>query len=138
MSGATPPRPVPLADDHSAHYWAAAREGTLLIQRCGECGAAQFYPRRHCTACLAPDPGWEAASGRGRLHTFSVIHRSTNPEFAPDCPYVLAIVELDEGVRISTRVVGAPPQALRCDARVRVSWPAGDPPLPVFVLDEEP
>jgi uncharacterized protein len=129
---------VPLADEHSAAYWEAARSGRLLIQRCARCGAHQFYPRRHCSACLAPDPDWVEASGRGQLHTFSVVRRSSNPEFAGDCPYVFAIVELEEGVRLATRVVGVEEERLRCDMPLRLAWAAaGDgQPLPVFEAAE--
>ncbi|MGO9823244.1 MAG: Zn-ribbon domain-containing OB-fold protein [Solirubrobacteraceae bacterium] len=138
MISVTSSRPVPLADDHSQHYWTAAERGELLIQRCGRCGAHQFYPRRHCVACMAADPQWVQACGRGRLHTYSVVHRATNPEFGDDCPYVFAIVELDEGPRISTRIVDAPLDALRCDAPVVLRAPSGDdhPALPYFTLAE--
>ncbi len=129
-------KPVPLTDGLSEQYWAAARDHRLLIQRCRHCGSYQFYPRLHCTTCFAPDPEWVEASGRGKLHTFSVVERSTNPEFAEDCPYVFAIVELDEGVRLATRIVATPPGRLACDAPVRVVWPeaAVGPPLPVFAV----
>ena len=114
---------APLADGLSAAYWDAARDGTLLIQRCARCGRHQFYPRAHCAACFAPDPAWVPASGRGRLHTYTVIYRTPNAEFAADCPYVLAIVELDEGPRLTARILGEAgdlPDGLACDARVRV------------------
>ena len=135
-------KPVPLTDGLSEVYWQAARERRLLIQRCTSCGAYQFYPRSHCRSCLAAEPEWVQASGRGRLHTFSVVYRSTNPEFADDCPYVFAIVELDEGVRMSTRIVETPVKSLACDAAVEVTWPhpQAEPPVPVFTLiatDEE-
>jgi uncharacterized OB-fold protein len=111
---------TPIPDEHSQAYWDAAAEGRLLIQRCGACGEHQFYPRRHCAACLAPDPEWVEAAGTGRLHTFSVVHRTPNSEFAEDTPYVFAIVELDEGVRMSARVVDVPHDELACDMPVRV------------------
>ena len=87
----------PLTDQFSQAYWNAAREGTLLIQLCRTCGRYQFYPRGHCVHCFAPDPEWTPASGRGRLHTYTIVQRTPNAEFAADCPYVLAIIELDEG-----------------------------------------
>ena len=67
---------IPWPDDHSQHYWDAASEGKLLIQRCQECGQAQFYPRRHCIHCLAADPDWVEASGAGTLFAFSEIGRA--------------------------------------------------------------
>jgi len=136
MIAVTNDRPVPLSDDHSAAYWEAAARGQLLVQRCDRCGSHQFYPRRHCTTCWAADPPWITCSGRGTLHTFSVVHRATNPEFAPDCPYVFAIVELAEGPRISTRIVGVEPADLACGAAVVLSPPAldGEHALPTFTL----
>lgn len=132
-------KPQPLSDEHSRRYWEALSEGRLLIQRCSSCGAHQFYPRRHCASCFAPDPDWVEASGQGRLHTFSVVQRSANPEFAGDCPYVLGIIELDEGVRLTARVAG-PAGLLRCDAPVRIVFSDGDSdpatPPPWFVLEE--
>jgi len=133
---------APLTDGFSQAYWDAARDGTLLIQRCGDCGGYQFYPRGHCTACFAPDPEWVPASGLGRVHTYTVIHRTPNAEFAADCPYVLAIVDLDEGPRMTARIIGEA-GGLCCDARVRVVFaPATDDEagsdtgcvLPNFVL----
>jgi uncharacterized protein len=127
---------APLADQFSAAYWSAARDGTLLIQRCLACGRRQFYPRGHCAGCFAPDPEWTPASGRGRLHTYTVVHRTPNAEFAADCPYVLAIVELDEGPRVTARIVGET-GAIACDQPVHaVFTPAGDAGvLPNFALD---
>jgi hypothetical protein len=110
----------PIADEHSQAYWDGAANGRLLIQRCTSCGARQFYPRRHCTACFAPEPEWVEAAGTGRLHTYTVVHRTPNPEFAGEAPYVLAIVQLDEGVRVSARILDVPHEELVCDMRVRV------------------
>jgi uncharacterized protein len=126
----------PLPDQFSEAYWNAARAGTLLIQRCRACGRYQFYPRRHCVHCFAPDPEWTPASGRGRLHTYTVIRRTPNAEFAADCPYVLAIIELDEGPRMTARIIGQA-DGIACDQRVRaVFTPAGDAGVrPAFALD---
>jgi uncharacterized protein len=135
----------PLTDQFSQAYWEAAREGTLLIQRCAACGRYQFYPRGHCAGCFAPDPEWAPASGRGRLHTYTVVRRTPNAEFAADCPYVLAIVELDEGPRITARITGDA-DGLACDQRVHVVFTPAAPAgragdagvLPNFALDRSP
>lgn len=127
----------PLADQFSRAYWDAAREGTLLIQRCRTCGRYQFYPRGHCVHCFAPDPEWTPASGRGRLHTYAIIRRTPNAEFAAECPYVLAIIELDEGPRMTARIIGKADD-IACDQRVHaVFTPAGQAGvLPNFALDK--
>jgi hypothetical protein len=126
----------PLTDQFSQGYWNAAREGTLLIQRCRTCGRYQFYPRGHCVHCFAPDPEWTPASGRGRLHTYTIIERTPNAEFAADCPYVLAIIELEEGPRMTARIIGKADD-LACDQHVHVVFtPAGQAGvLPNFALD---
>jgi len=134
---------APLTDEFSRVYWDAARDGTLLIQRCLACGRCQFYPRRHCASCFAPDPEWRPASGRGRLHTYTVIRKTPNAEFAVDCPYVLAIIELDEGPRITARIVGETDD-IACGRRVRAVFTPTDftlagrgAVLPNFSLDDQ-
>ena len=111
---------LPLPDEFSEKYWAGAREGVLLIQRCTACGRHQFYPRQHCAACLADAPEWVACDGVGTLHTYSIVHRTPNEEFVDQVPYVLALVDLDEGVRITTNVIDSDHERLRCGDRVRV------------------
>jgi uncharacterized OB-fold protein len=116
---------APLPDELSEAYWDAAAEGRLLIQRCLSCGQYQFYPRRHCAHCFGPDPVWHRACGRGRVHTYTVVRQTPNAEFRADCPYVLAIIELDEGPRLTGRIVGASPGEVACDASVQVVFSAG-------------
>lgn len=126
----------PLADQFSQGYWNAAGEGTLLLQRCRTCGRHQFYPRGHCVHCFAPDPEWTPASGHGRLHTYTVVQRTPNAEFAADCPYVLAIIELDEGPRMTARIIGEADD-IACDQQVHVVFtPVGQVGvLPNFALE---
>ena len=111
---------IPIPDALSEQYWAAAAEGRLLIQRCTSCARVQFYPRGHCANCLQPDPEWVAASGRGVLHSFSVVRRTPNVDFADQTPYIFALVDLDEGVRITTNVVDADPATLTCGTPVSI------------------
>jgi uncharacterized OB-fold protein len=120
---ATPYRkPLPiLADELSRTYWQAAREGRLLLQRCRACGGHQFYPRGHCARCHAPErPEWVEAKGTGRLHTFSIVYRTAEAAFREEVPYVFAVVELDEGVRLTANIVDTPFEELCCDMPVRV------------------
>jgi uncharacterized OB-fold protein len=132
--------PFPLLDAHSGAFFEAAAEGRLLIQRCDACGAAQFYPRMHCAHCHAGAVAWVEASGRATLHTFTVVHRTMTPELAEDCPYVLAIVELEEGVRMTSRVVDVPHERLRCDMPLAVTFRAdarSGLTMPLFTASEE-
>ena len=123
MSEPAPHKPLPQPDALSGPYWEAAAEGRLLIQRCPACTRHQWYPRPLCLACGAREPDWVEASGRGTVHTFSVVRRTPNREFADELPYVFAIVELEEGVRMATRLVGTPPERVRCGMPVRVTFP---------------
>jgi len=97
-------RALPAPDNASRHYWHSAAEGRLVIQRCTTCGVHQFYPRALCTAC-AGETEWIDASGRGTLHTYTVIRQNRSPAFAALSPYAVGIVELDEGVRMMSNIV---------------------------------
>ena len=130
----------PLPDAFSTAYWDAARAGQLLIQWCPRCRHYQWYPRPHCAACLAAPPDWVEASGGGTLHSYTVVHRTPNAQFAGRTPYVYALVDLDEGVRITTALVEIGDRGLQCGARVRIVFPrdTDDFVLPCAVLEPEP
>jgi uncharacterized OB-fold protein len=96
-------RPLPLADHVSATYWEAAARGELLYQECAGCGHRQFYPRAMCTNC-AGDTEWKQASGRGIIHTYTVIRQNWAMPFRELQPYVVAMIELEEGPRMMTNV----------------------------------
>jgi len=98
-------RPLPAPDAAAAPFWQAAARGELIFQQCRRCGHRQHYPRALCTAC-GGDPAWQTASGRGRIHTFTVIRQYGGKPFRDELPYVVAIVELDEGVRMMGNVTG--------------------------------
>lgn len=98
-------RPKPAPDAFERPFFEAAARGELLYQRCAPCGHAQFYPRAVCTACGA-DPEWAQASGRGAVHTYTVVRQNGMPPFRDELPYVVAIVELPEGVRMMGNLTG--------------------------------
>lgn len=105
-------KPVPEVDPLSAVYFQAATRGTLLIQRCPECGHRQHYPRLVCTRCAAT-PEWEAASGRGEIYTFTVIRQAGMPGFRDEVPYVIALIDLAEGPRLMGNLPGFDPDQVR-------------------------
>jgi len=119
-----PARPTPEITGHAAPFWAAAREGRLVIQHCPACGQYQHYPRPWCTNCLHEEPEFVDARGEGTIYTFTVIRRSALPAFAARVPYVLAFVDLDEGVRLVTNIVDCDPEAVRIGQRVRARFEA--------------
>lgn len=112
--------PRPTLNDVTGPYWKAAAEERLLLPTCRECHRPHFPPRAWCPHCWATDPGWEEASGTGTVVTFSVVQQPPSPGFV--VPYVLAVVELDEGPRLMTNVVGCPPSEVRVGLRVRATF----------------
>lgn len=99
-------KPLPLANEDSQEYWEGCRQGELRIQKCRGCGHFRFPPSVLCPRCLSTDFAWEKSSGRGTVYTFIVVHRPQHPAFYEDVPYNVAIIELDEGPRLHSRIVG--------------------------------
>jgi hypothetical protein len=93
-------------------FFEAAARGELRYQRCPACGHVQFYPRQICAAC-GGDPVWATASGRGVVHTFTIVRQNGQPPFKSELPYVVAMIELDEGVRMMGNVTGCPVDSVR-------------------------
>ena len=114
--------PLPKPDKDSAVYWDAARRHELVLQRCLACHRFRFYPRSVCPHCLSDQFEWEGASGRGHIYSFTVIHRPPAPAFRDRVPYVLALVELEEGVRMMTNIVGCDPESVEIGRIVEVTF----------------
>ena len=106
-------KPLPRIDEESRGFWEALTRHELYFQRCRDCGTKRLYPRALCTACLSSATEWVRASGRGIVYSFTVTHQNQSPGFRDELPYVLAIVELEEGPRLMTNVVGCAPDAVR-------------------------
>ena len=113
-------KPLPRIDEESRGYWEALARHELYFQRCRDCGTKRFPPRAACPSCLSSATEWVRASGRGAVHTFTVTHQNQAPGFREELPYVLAIVELAEGPRLMTNVVGCPPDTVRIGMPVEV------------------
>jgi uncharacterized OB-fold protein len=116
-------------DAITAPFWEAARERRLVVQRCRDCGRHQFYPRPFCLACGGTRLDWAPSKGLATVHALTTVRIAVIAELQP--PYVVALVELDEGPRMTTNIVGG---ACRIGDRVRVAWRERSdlPPLPVF------
>ncbi|MGW1374835.1 Zn-ribbon domain-containing OB-fold protein [Streptomyces sp. NPDC002446] len=110
---------VPEVDAFTRPYWEAAAQGRLLLRRCraAGCGAAHHYPREFCPYCWSEEVGWEPASGRATLYTWSVVHRNDLPPFGERVPYVAAVVDLAEGPRMMTEIVDCE------EGRLRIGMP---------------
>ncbi len=100
-------KPLPKPTPTSRPFWEAARLHELSLQRCAACTAYIYYPRARCPHCFSDRLGWERVSGRGKVYSYTVVRRASSRSFA-DQPYVLAIVELNEGPRMTTNIVAEP------------------------------
>jgi len=114
------PKPLPHPSPESIPFWEGAREEKLMLPRCNTCGRFWFPPSQRCRHCLSGDFAWRESRGEGRIYSFVVYHRVYHPGFENDVPYVVAIVELDEGPRLLSNIVGTPWESIRCDIRVHV------------------
>jgi len=108
-------------DSDSRPYWEGLRQGELRIQRCNSCSKAVFYPRSICPHCHSDQLAWIVASGKGAIYSYTVVHQAFGP-FAADVPFVIAIVELQEGARMMSRIVDAPRERVAVGAAVRVTF----------------
>jgi len=129
MGGLTDTRPVPIADEESRPFFAAARRGVLLVRRCASCdtfmaptGGIGTPLRPRCVRCFSAELEWAPAAGGATLYSFALMHQVYDPAFAAEVPYNLAVVELDEGVRMTTNVVGCTNEALYIGMRLEVTF----------------
>lgn len=117
MAEPVPPLPVP--DPVTRPFWESVRAHAMRLQRCGGCARFIFYPRVVCPGCLGSDLVWTPVSGRGVVHAFTIPHRHPHPGFGARAPYVVALIELEEGARMLSTLVGVEPTP----AAVRVGLP---------------
>ena len=99
------PLPRPANAELSKPFWDATKKHEVVLPRCNKCSNTFFYPRETCPNCLSNDLDWSKASGRGRVHTFTIVEQPVHRGFMEDVPHVYAIIQLDEGVRLPSNVV---------------------------------
>lgn len=118
-------------DQSSIDWWAALGECRLLIQRDPVSGRFQWYPRAHCKGDLGRAPEWVQASGRGSVFSYSVLHRG---HVRLDQPYICALIELEEGVLMLSRLTNTDPEQVRIGMPVQVCYVnvSADTTLPLF------
>lgn len=126
---------VPELTELTRPYWQAAREGRLVVQRCGNCGSLRHPPLHRCPNCHATEVEWTPVQGRGTVYTFTVVEHPTHAALEEAVPYVVALVELAEGPRILTNIRGCPPESVRVGMPVRVTFEKVDEvtTLPQFI-----
>lgn len=127
-------KPLPLITPTSKVFYDACKEGKLLYQQCCDCNQTIFFPQSICPGCLSHNLTWQESKGKGRLFSYTITYSNAPPEFASDTPYVLAIVELDEGYKMMTNIVDTDFDNLKCDEPVEVVFEkaSNDITLPKF------
>lgn len=130
----TLPRPLPSPNALTAPYWQAAHQGELKLPRCEACTKFHFYPRSACPHCGATQLSWQRVSGKGEVYSFTVVHRAPSKGFEELVPYAVAVVALEEGPHLMTRLKDVDPAEVRIGLRVQVEFEKQDDEttLPVF------
>lgn len=119
-------KPLPAITTEAKPFWDAAAKQQLMIQRCKDCNAWVWTPRPSCNECGSEKIEWTQVSGRGEIYSFTVIRqvvgRAASKAFEPDIPYVIAWVDLDEGPRLITNIVGCPVEDVKLGMKVTVRF----------------
>ncbi|MBU3738142.1 MAG: Zn-ribbon domain-containing OB-fold protein [Rhodoferax sp.] len=116
------PLPTPEPNADSRPYWQAASERRLVVRHCRACGKRHFMPRSLCPTCWSDDLEWIDCSGRGSVYSFSIVYRAPTLDFAQTAPYVIALVDLEEGPRMFANVVGPGALEVRIGELVQVTF----------------
>jgi uncharacterized OB-fold protein len=130
-------KPLPVVQPWSKPFWEAAKRHKLMIQTCNDCGLKIFYPRKYCPDCWSANLGWFEASGRGRVFSYSITMAGVEERFAEDLPFVLALVDLEEGIRMMTNIVECKPDEVSIGMDVKVTFRdvTDEFSLPMFKLN---
>ena len=115
-------KPIPVPQQEADFYWEKAKQHELWFRQCNGCQNVYFYPRDICPACFSRDTTWTQSAGKGSIFTFAIVHRASIPSFRDDVPYVIAIVELEEGAKMPTNIVNveADPEHVKVGMPVEV------------------
>lgn len=116
-------RPLPKINEaDTAEFWAGTKEQEFRYQQCDNCEKIIFYPRRTCTGCTKSQLVWKVSKGLGKIYTFSIIRLSYHPFFKQKLPYVVAWIDLNEGPRILSNIVGCDAKDVKIGAEVKLEW----------------
>jgi len=117
-----PPRPAPVVTELSQGFWDAVAREELAVQQCSRCQLLRHYPQTMCPRCHSTEFGWARLSGRGRIYSYTVAHRAFHPAWKPFVPYVIATIELDEGLRMVCDLLDLDPDRVEIGQRVEVRF----------------
>lgn len=115
-------KPLPNLNGDNKQFWAGCKVHELRFQRCQACGHIRWPASILCPICHSREMNWIVSQGKGKVYSFAVYHMAYDPGFEKDLPYVVADVELEEGPRLLTNIVDCPPDEVRCEMPVEVTW----------------
>lgn len=132
-------KPIPVIQPWTKEFWQATKQGKLLVQHCNDCNCNIFFPKKVCPECWSDNLAWIESTGKAKVNTFSVMLDQVEPKFMSDLPYVLAMVDLDEGIRMTTRIVNCKPENVAIGMNVEVVFQdvSSDCALPMFQPADE-
>ena len=113
---------LPIPDPETEAFWRGTAEHKFLLRHCNACGRAHFYPRHYCPFCWSGNGEWRPANGRGRVYSYTVIHHHDAAPFKEMVPYVVALIELDEHVRVISNVVDCTTETVHVGMPVQVLY----------------
>jgi uncharacterized OB-fold protein len=122
MNAMTYTKPLPQINPDNKDFWEGCRSHLLQIQKCSECEKPRWPSSFMCPYCLSTNTQLFNSSGRGKVYSFVVYHVAYHPSFKDDLPYVVALVDMEEGFRLLTNIIGCAPEEVHCDMEVEISW----------------
>jgi len=124
-------KPLPELNDFNRPFWEACRNNRLELQKCSDCSHIRYPVSHVCPECLSEAHEWVKVSGRGTVWSSIVFHQVYNKAFAADVPYNVAMIQLDEGPRMISNVVGVPPSQVKVGDVVEVIFDAVTPEVSI-------
>ncbi|WP_264739040.1 Zn-ribbon domain-containing OB-fold protein [Cytobacillus firmus] len=126
-------KPMPVPDGDSNIFWQGCKENKLLIQKCSDCSKHIFYPRILCPHCFSEKIEWVESTGKGKVYSYTIARRGGGPAFKDEVPYAVALIQLDEGVRMFSNIINVDVEEVKCDMAVEVVFEdSGEFTLPKF------
>ncbi|HVN63862.1 MAG TPA: Zn-ribbon domain-containing OB-fold protein [Candidatus Binataceae bacterium] len=113
-------KPVPAVTPELKDFFAGARTGHLMVQKCEECGYLRFPAYEFCSNCWSKRSSWVPVSGRGEIYSFNIMHQVYHPGFAGEVPYAVVVVKLEEGCKMVSNLIGVAPDRIKCGMPVEV------------------
>jgi uncharacterized protein len=115
-------KPLPSITPENKPFWDYMKKHEFRVQKCSSCGKLFYPPSAACLHCLSPKSEWVKLSGKAKVYSFVIIRRAGMPAFAKEIPYVVAIIETEEGIRYSTNIIGCKAEEVYIDMPVEVVY----------------